>query len=97
MGAKYEFECQSCDYSTIISGGDDTGMQCLTTTIICLECQDLHDVLTSKYPWIGVEILENDLECPNGSKHGVNRWEHDGPCPKCGTILNRKDLVVLWD
>jgi hypothetical protein len=31
----------------------------------------------------------------NGNRIVV--WEHPGPCPKCGTTLEREEQYVIWD
>lgn len=32
MGCHYRFHCVNCGYEAVVSGGDDSGMDCTTTT-----------------------------------------------------------------
>jgi transcription elongation factor Elf1 len=65
MGAKNQFICKHCDYEAIVSGGDDVGMACRTTTISCEDCGELFDVLTSEQPWDEFAgLTDEELVCP---------------------------------
>jgi len=113
MGTKYQFTCKHCNYETVVSGGDDVGMRCRTTTISCQDCGELFDVVTSDEPWDESAALSDDeLVCPGQAAgdpdddedadrpnpgHRVQRWEYPGPCPKCGQPMTRGRVDVLWD
>jgi hypothetical protein len=85
------------------------GMACRTTTIVCEECQELYDVVTSETPWEGApDIGEEALVCPGPESaddgeespnpgHRVRRWTYPGPCPKCGKTISQGEMVVMWD
>ena len=45
MGRLHKFECSNCSFSAEMSGGNDTGMICQTTTILCEDCKELYDVV----------------------------------------------------
>jgi len=97
MGIHYLFECKSCGYSCEVSGGDDCGMIARTTTIICYKCKELHDVVTSEKPWEEQVVEVETLKCPKSKRHKAKKWEHPGPCPKCGQIMKRGVETCLWD
>lgn len=65
MGTKTQFPCKHCSYQAIVSGGDDVGMRCCTTTISCQDCGELFDVITSEQPWDeSTELSDGELVCP---------------------------------
>ena len=65
LGTKYQFVCKDCGYEAIVSGGDDIGMSCRTTTISCQECGELFDVITSEQPWDeSAGLSDEELVCP---------------------------------
>lgn len=109
MGTKYQFVCEHCDYEAVVSGGDDAGMSCCTTTISCQDCAELFDVITSEQPWDeSVGLSDEELVCPgpvtddadddhSNPGHRVQRWTFPGPCPKCGRGMTRGEYVVMWD
>lgn len=113
MGTRYQFVCKHCNYEATVSGGDDVGMMCRTTTICCPDCGELFDVVTSEKPWDESATMSDDkLVCPgvkpglttkrgvkNRSKstHRVQRWSFPGPCPKCGKAMSQGELVMMWD
>ena len=37
------------------------------------------------------------LACPRSKRHAVRPWEHPGPCPKCGSLMDVGDMLLLWD
>ena len=85
MGTQYLFKCPSCDYSAVVSGGDDVGMACRTTTIVCETCEELSDVVVADKPWEPPQEQEDaTLVCrgPNGGRkrpsHKVRRWTVPG-------------------
>jgi len=113
LGSNYQFTCKSCGYEAIVSGGDDVGMACRTTTISCQDCGELYDVVTSEEPWNDTAGLsDEELVCPglatddsgddadedlSNPSHTVRRWSFPGPCPKCTGTMTKGDVVVLWD
>ena len=68
MGTLFETRCPSCGYSKMVSGGEDAGMACLTTTIACKDCRELYDAVVSDKPWLGPK-RSGDLKliCPGHS------------------------------
>ena len=113
MGTKYQFICKHCDYQTCVSGGDDVGMACRTTTISCQDCGKLYDIVTSEEPWNEtVGLSDEELVCPGSASddsdgeedqdhsnptHHVQRWTFPGPCPKCGQTMTKGDAEMCWD
>jgi rubrerythrin len=113
LGIHYAFICKNCGYEAIVSGGDDVGMACRTTTISCKDCGELFDVITSEMPWEEPTSLSGEeLVCPGPASgdsdddedmdrskpnHRVRRWTSPGPCPKCGKAMTKGDVVVHWD
>ena len=113
MGSNYQFLCKDCDYDAVVSGGDDSGMACRTTTISCQDCGELFDVVTSVKPWDeSAGLPDEELVCLGPSpdysgndgdtdrsnpSHRVQRWAFPGPCPKCGQAMTKGDLVEYWD
>ncbi len=113
MGTNHHFLCNHCKYEAVVSGGDDVGMACRTTTIGCQDCGELFDVITSEKPWDGsAGLSDEELVCPgpdaddldddkdtvrSNRSHVVRRWTFPGPCPKCGEVMTKGDVVVFWD
>lgn len=99
MGQHYEFECLTCSYKVTMSGGNDVGMACATSTILCEKCKELYDVETTDEPWLAMkpDWEPKNLRCPKSKRHQVRLWKHPGECPKCGSTLIRGKLVMLWD
>lgn len=46
MGMWVTFECAHCQYRAQVSGCDDSGMLADSTTIICVQCREICDVVT---------------------------------------------------
>ena len=46
MGRTFHFDCPYCHYQARVSGGADTGINCVVQTIVCLDCRRLFDVFT---------------------------------------------------
>lgn len=106
VGTLYEFKCPACGYSAEVSGGDDVGMQSVTTTIVCKTCKKLMDVVISEDPWAvtldepGLPLrpdFQPSIRCKKSARHKVERWTLPGPCPKCGTLMEQGEMVALWD
>ena len=65
MGRYFEFTCRACGYKAVVSGGDDMGLLCVTTTIVCYDCKELLDVPVSFEPWDEENDLSNaPIVCP---------------------------------
>lgn len=100
MGSKYRFVCGSCGHEAEVSGGGDAGMIVTTKTVLCERCAVLYDVVTSRRPMDpagGHDFGPVEISCPRSKRHTVRPWEHPGPCPKCGTLMDMDDMVLLWD
>ena len=102
MGCRLRFTCTACEYTAEVSGGDDSGMAHLTTTIVCEDCKELSDILTGYL----VETEEGRMfkneppskfECGRSHKHRIRRWTTGDPCPKCGKPMDEGEATVLWD
>ncbi len=89
MGALYNFGCGSCGYQAEVSGGQDAGMTQLTATIVCEDCQELYDVVTSENPLDCARENEIPIHCPESVFHHVRLWTYPGSCPRCGASLKR--------
>lgn len=46
MGRTYLFECAKCGYRAKVAGGVARGFHLAVQTIACLDCRELHDVVT---------------------------------------------------
>ena len=46
MGRTYLFQCPHCGYAAKVSGGADKGFRFTNQTVLCLDCKQLHDVVT---------------------------------------------------
>lgn len=99
MGAHFLFECASCSYQADISGGNDVGMASATSTVLCKDCKELYDVVTTHEPWLAIKPTwkPTNLRCPKSETHEVALWEHSGLCPRCGAELVQGEVTVLWD
>ncbi len=99
MGAHFIFICNSCGYEADISGGNDIGMASASSTVLCEDCQELYDMVTTREPWLAVERAWNptSLLCAKSETHGVVLWEHPGSCPRCGAEMIRDTATALWD
>ena len=96
MGQTYEFRCPSCGYRAEVSGGDDAGMVACTTTIICEDCRKLFDITTDLLD-SSTEDKQPEFRCPKQASHRVHKWSANGPCPRCGTRMEKGKLTILWD
>jgi len=65
VGLISRFTCDSCGYEAQVSGGDDRGFSCMTTTILCKDCRELYDVETGRgtYSLPGME-KKVEPRCP---------------------------------
>jgi len=96
MGMQREFVCTACDYRAVVSGGEDVGMICATTTILCETCKKLYDVIVSDYRSGRSEIAPR---CPRAKRHVWRLWKQPGPCPRCNALMTVDEAgeCVLWD
>jgi hypothetical protein len=108
MGSLYRFSCSERGYEAEVSGGLDYGMMCVAHTVSCPKCRELSDTTVSDEPWNPVVFFEIDAEngtvrdkrirCGLDGRHTAALWEHPGPCPGCGTTLERdEEPTVMWD
>ena len=109
MGQCREFICPKCGYDAVVSGGDDRGFHVWTTTIVCVDCRALYDVVWREDPGRGRTPTECSLVCPGvdpddeeteatpNPDHRVRKWEAPGPCPRCGTTMEVGGEGPLWD
>lgn len=72
--------CGSCGYEVMVSGKDDLGFFTRTTTILCEDCEELYDVVTSRRPGgpgsEGKRMGVLEPECPKSTEHAFRRWTH---------------------
>jgi len=100
MGARAEFKCPGCGYSAMVSGGEDGGMEVSTTTISCVECQELYDVVSGRIVFADTAdatLNPETIRCHKDAEHQIREWQANGPCPRCQTQMNRGEDYVLWD
>ena len=97
MATLYQFTCPTCPYTAEISGGEDVGMEILTTTIVCLDCRELFDMPSGwTEPFAGRKPPK--IVCPNARKHRVLPWIAGGNCPQCGDQMVKSEFPnICWD
>lgn len=96
MGTWVTFECARCQYRAQVSGGDDSGMVVDTTTILCVQCREIFDVVTHSRK----TNRDKKIRCPKDAKHEVRRWTSSDICPRCGDpgMGHAEDgEMTLWD
>lgn len=103
MGAHYRYTCPRCRYEEDLSGGADVGMISRTRTALCAACRRLVDVVVHlsaghlrAYP----EDAARLGRCPHCEGTEVTLLDEEPPaipCPRCGSGMNRGELVTLWD
>ncbi len=49
MGQARRFRCPKCDYSAVVSGGEDRGINLFVQTVQCVDCRELMDVPIRKF------------------------------------------------
>lgn len=101
MGSLCAFHCTKCRYKAEVSGGDDCGMEAMTTTIVCEDCRKLCDI---EIGTVQIMLAQSDqpeppvvLHCPKNPSHRVRPWKAGDPCPRCGAPMENRGLRVLWD
>lgn len=101
MGQILSFRCSQCSYTAEVSGGGDAGFFCTTTTIECLDCSELYDVVTSKVDRRTKGHLWREVEpcCPKSKGHQWREWRYPGNCPRCGEAMKEDEngVVIMWD
>ncbi len=93
MGRQHEFTCPACGYAVTVSGGDDAGMNVITTTLLCETCKTLEDVVVHQ---LKPERIR-EPRCPRSPRHKVRRWVFPDVCPKCGTTMELGEVETIWD
>jgi hypothetical protein len=76
----------------MVSGRDDAIFAGHTTTILCLDCKELMDVMCGTFKGKKVAI-----RCDRSRKHEWVRWESGGSCPKCGGRMKQGENFILVD
>lgn len=105
MGKCFTFKCPKCQYSAMVSGGEDCGEVIWTQTILCLDCLEVMDAVAAVRRGSGGEaeyaadlIGEVDEEasavlvrirCNKDRNHRWRAWNEPDTCPKCGTLMVR--------
>lgn len=67
-----------------------------TTTILCVQCQEICDVVTRSRE----TSRDKKVRCPKDPKHEVRRWTASDACPRCGEPrMGQADdgELTLWD
>ncbi len=98
MGASYKFRCRKCGYEAEVAGEKSFGMFARTETKRCTECNTITDVTTSYQDWFlkkNPELKDNLNKCGNCSSTKAVPW--DGRCPRCDELMEKGELVGLWD
>ena len=99
MGAHVDYSCPACGLTGHVSGGEDCGMDTLTTTIYCKTCDQLQDVPVGVVPYA---LPEHHIEprCRRRKSHRFQIWNREEPCPRCGKALLEMDEngnITMWD
>jgi hypothetical protein len=88
MGRIYLFECEKCGYRVKVAGGAAEGLEFTLQTILCYQCRELQDVVTSlKVPWppaVGDTTVGAKL---NGKPKSPKT------APSFATVINRLPLT----
>ena len=100
MGQQFRFRCTSCRYYADVGGGEETGMECTMTTIVCVECRVVRDVVTRT--WINGDYdagTDRPIRCTRRARHTVRVWQRGDACPKCGSAMSAQEgtIDILWD
>ena len=98
-------------HSALVSGGLDGGDTFWTQTILCLECKELMDAVTTVRR--GFEQAEMELtgeideecsafvvrvRCENDPAHRWREWNFPDVCPRCGGPMSQDPHIgMLWD
>ena len=74
-------------------------MNSSTTTIYCLTCDRLRDVVTGLH-LDAANARRLEPRCPKRKSHPFRLWNSKEPCPRCGkALMKMKDHggFTLWD
>ena len=100
MGMSYKFRCEECDYTPIVSGGPDMGLQARFQTSYCPVCRELLDIATERWPGC-LRVPGNDDSTLNKCWHcggtDLSAWNNGDPCPRCGGCMVRGKVFMDWD
>ncbi len=106
MGHSFNYKCSKCGYSARSCGGLDYGMNAVLETYICVDCNELVDVLVGE---CGIKYPEETLKpkqkkefylCEECRGKNILKWDiRKKPCPKCkGRMkIDPHAATVLWD
>ena len=98
VGTVYQYVCSQCDFAAAVSGGFDVGAASVSQTYSCRDCGLLFDRCVSSVPRSFIQRdAPQTLPCAGDPRHSAHLWNHPGPCPKCGSTLRKKELIVCWD
>ena len=101
MGIRYEFKCQTCRMTAMVSGGDDQGNIAATRTMYCWTCATLRDVVTGYADepgtsWPGAEEHRFG-ECEACGGDVLSPWLRGDACPRCGGLVEIGTAREAWD
>jgi len=101
VGSHNHYLCPKCGYEEDVSGGKDYGMASVVHTMTCNTCHILVDVAIQDTkgasPFDTPDWSDEIGKCPDCGRENVTPWSHPGPCPKCGTTMVDRGMVLLWD
>jgi len=83
MGKSYWFECGKCGYRAKVAGRADQGLNVAVQTVLCQECKELYDAVTS------IRILNGSRPTLQGMFSGAWIDAHAKRAPSLHWALNR--------
>jgi hypothetical protein len=99
MGTLHKYVCRSCGYYAEVSGGEDAGMESVTTTIVCEDCRRLYDIQIDAHPFSKSPeeaLIAFPICCPRCAIHRVREWKEGRGVPEMwGTDRQRWTNRVL--
>lgn len=97
MGAVYEFICRNCGYRIETEGGFGGGALFMSQDVLCHDCREIRPCIKvqHEFGWDPGPAEVRPLQCPVDPSHRVEKWDHPGPCPRCGTTL-RQGRLLMW-
>ena len=100
MGFCFEYKCTNpaCGYASTVSGGKDFGFCGEVETMVCLDCQELLDVLVAEPAATPSGLKPVERKCDECGGKNLKKF-HSGKtrCPKCGFRLKKSEDFNLWD